>query len=174
MATWNLVDTRLGVQPIANTEAVTTTVIGGTTVSTYPHKFGTIVRAADETLGMAEFIYLKGVSSTIVGSGVSYDDSFQTALVSIALNVPRPVAIAMSANTGSRGGWYQISGIAAVAKAATVAFTTKGAAIGITSGLAVAAASGLVLDGAAVAASAVSADATVKVMINRPTGPSSD
>lgn len=150
-----------GWQPIATTE------------TTQRHKLGTIVRADDPTYGGGEFIYLKGIGSTIVGSGVVYNDSFTTALASITLNVPTPVAIAMSANVANQYGWYQIAGRAVVAKGTSVAFN-KGVAIGITSGLAVAAASGLVLDGAAVAASVVSAATTVTVMINRPSGPSSD
>jgi len=153
---------RIGMQPLTNTE------------TTQNHPLGTIVTGWDATLGEGEFIYLKGVGSTIVGSGVVYDDSFQTALASLALNVGRPIAIALSANIANRTGWYQISGNAEVAKASTVAFTTKGAGVGITSGLAVAAASGLILVGGVVASSAVSADATVNIMINRPTGPSSD
>lgn len=136
------------------------------------HRLGSIRRAADATLGGGEFIYLKGVVNTIVGSGVTYDDSFQTALASIALNTPRPVAIAMSANGATGYGWYQISGVATVAKANTTSFA-KAAALGITSGLAVAAATGLELIGAlvAVVASAKSDVTTVKVMVNRPNAP---
>ena len=55
------------------------TVIGGDLVgqridaisTTKNHPLGTIVRAVDPTYGEAEFIYLKGVASTVVGSGVT-------------------------------------------------------------------------------------------------------
>jgi len=156
------------------------TVIGGDLVgqridaisTTKNHPLGTIVRAVDPTYGEAEFIYLKGVASTVVGSGVTYDDSFQTALASIAVKVPRPLAIAMGACVATYYGWYQISGIAVAAKANTTSFA-KGAAFGITSGLAVAAASGLVVQSGlvAVVASAKSDVTTVKVAINRPSAP---
>jgi hypothetical protein len=140
--------------------------------TTKKHQLGTIVQAFDPVLGMGEFIYLKGVASTVVGSGVTYDDSFQTALASIAVKVPRPLAIAMGACVATYYGWYQIGGIAVVAKANTTSFA-KGAALGITSGLAVAAASGLVVQNAlvAVVASAKSDVTSVKVAVNRPGAP---
>lgn len=156
------------------------TVIGDTLVgqriseisTTKKHPLGTIVQAVDPTYGVAEFIYLPGVGSTVAGSVVTYDDSFQTALASIAVKVPRPLAIAMAACVATYYGWYQISGIAVVAKANTTSFA-KGAALGATSGLAVAAASGLVIQNAlvAVVASAKSDVTTVKVAINRPGAP---
>lgn len=136
---------------------------------------GTIVRAVDPTYGEGEFIYLIGVTGTDAGKGVTYTASFQTALASIALNIPRPLAIATAATVGSTYGWYQISGNAAVDKAAATSFAA-GAALGITSGLAVAAASALLVQNALVAAvaSAKSDVTSVRVMINRPAGPISD
>lgn len=70
---------------------------------------GTIIRAYDPTYGAGEFIYLKGVASTAVGSWVTYnlDDGSTTLL---AANAIGPVAIAMSANVASQYGWYQIQG----------------------------------------------------------------
>ena len=74
------------------------------------HRLGTIVRAVDSTLGEGEFIYLKGVASTVVGSWVTYNyDDGTTAL--IVPNAIGPVAVAMSANiVATTYGWYQISG----------------------------------------------------------------
>ena len=74
------------------------------------HPLGTIVRAVDPTYGEGEFIYLKGVASTAVGSWVTYNlDDGTTAL--LAANAIGPVAIAMSANVlATTYGWYQISG----------------------------------------------------------------
>lgn len=146
-----------GHQPIAETSA------------TQKHPLGTVIQAFSDTYGSGEFIYLKGVASTTVGSLVSYDAAYQTALLSAALNVPRPVAVAMSANVGDQYGWYQISGLAVVAKSASTSFAAA-AALGGTSGLAVAAASGLRMNGAVVAvvASAATGRTTVQVMINRP------
>ena len=133
------------------------------------HPLGTIVRAVDATLGEGEFIYLKGVASTVVGSIVSYDISFQTALDSSGTATPRPLAIAMSANGAGDFGWYQISGMAVATKADSVSFAA-GAAFGAGSGLAVAAVTGLVVRGALVrvVASAKTGVTSVAVVINRP------
>jgi hypothetical protein len=78
---------------------------------------GTIVTATDPTYGAGEFIYLKGVASTAIGSWVTYnlDDGSTTLL---AANAIGPVAVAMAATVASTWGWYQISG-KAVGKALT-------------------------------------------------------
>lgn len=73
------------------------------------HALGTIVQAYDETYGAGEFIYLKGLADTAVGSWVTYNaDDYSTAL--LAANAIGPVAVAMSACVASEYGWYQISG----------------------------------------------------------------
>ena len=150
-----------GAQPIADTS------------TTQKHPLGTIAVATDPTYGQAEFIYLLGVASTVVGSIVSYNaTTYQTALgVAVSL-VPRPMAVAMSANVASQYGWYQISGLAVCAKSSAVSFAA-GAAVGVLStatGLAAATASGNELQGALVAAvaSAASGRTTVTVLVNRP------
>lgn len=156
---------------------ITTPLIGAQVITdhstTQNHPLGTIIQASDSTYGQAEFIYLKGVASTVVGSVVTYDDSFQTALATTALDTPRPNAIAMAACVASEYGWYQISGIATVVKANTTSFA-KAAALAAGSGIAIAVASGLIMNGALVAAvaSAKSDVTSVKVMVNRPHGPS--
>ena len=152
----------LGSQPIADTS------------DTQKHPLGTIVTAVDPTLGGGEFIYLKGVASTVVGSIVNYDDAFQTALDTSATAGPsRPLAIAMSANDAGDYGWYQISGLAVATKSAAVSFA-DGAGVGAGSGLAVAVATGTVIQGAIVrtVASAKSGVVTVALAINRPHDPS--
>ena len=152
----------LGSQKIADTSA------------TKLHPLGTTVRAADATLGEGEFIYLKGVGSTVVGSIVNYDDNFQTALDTTSTAGPsRPLAVAMSANVANQYGWYQISGLAVAVKANTVSFA-DGAGLGAGSGLAVAVATGSVIQSAIVraVASAKSDVTSVKIAINRPHDPS--
>lgn len=80
-----------------------------TTSTTQQHPLGTRVRAVDPTYGEGEFIYLKGVASTAVGSWVKYSqDDNSTSL--LAANDIGPVAVAMSANVASQYGWYQIFG----------------------------------------------------------------
>jgi hypothetical protein len=157
---------------------ITPGMIGGpainATSTTLDFPLGTIIQAKDPTLGVGEFIYLKGVASTTVGSIVNYDDGFQTALDTAAVSgPPRPLAVAMSANVASQYGWYQISGLAVAAKASDVSFA-DGAGLGSGTGLAVAVATGTQLMGAVVrtVASAKSDVLTVAVAINRPTGPS--
>ncbi|MBM3491277.1 MAG: hypothetical protein FJX68_12680 [Alphaproteobacteria bacterium] len=96
--TFRITDERAGSQPIAN---VSTTQL---------HPFGTIVRAVDDDYGEGEFIYLKGVANTVVGSWATYNvDDWTTTL--LAANAIGPVAIAMSATDATTDyGWYQISG----------------------------------------------------------------
>jgi hypothetical protein len=160
--TFRITDQKIGCQPIADIDTVQN------------HPLGTIVRAYSSTLGEGEFIYLKGVASTVVGSIVNYDDNFQTALDSTAVAGPsRPLAVAMAACVADRWGWYQISGLAVAAKANSVSFA-DGAGLGAGSGLAVAVATGSVIQGAVVrtVASAKSNVTTVAIAINRPHDPS--
>lgn len=108
---FRITDAVVGSQPIANTE------------TTQLHPLGEIVVATDPTYGSGEFIYLKGVASTAVGSAVIYyPDDWTTALASTSTT--GFVAIAMSANVASQYGWYQISG-KAIVKAATVVNDAK-------------------------------------------------
>lgn len=149
----------VGAQPIANTE------------TTQLHPAGTIVRGRDPTYGEAEFIYLKGVASTAVGSIVTYNtSSFTTALAPVGANKPQPVAIAMSANVANQWGWYQISGVAVCAKTCTVSLAANAAVGVLTTGLVAGTGSGKEIQGALVAAvaSATAGRTTVQVVINRP------
>lgn len=148
-----------GAQPIANTE------------TTAKHPLGTIARGVDPTYGEAEFIYLLGVASTAIGSIVTYDAStYQTVLSAVGGNIPRPIAVAMSANVAAQYGWYQISGVAVCKKTCTISLAA-GAAVGVlTTGLIAGTGSGKEISGAAVAAvaSATAGRTTVSVMLNRP------
>lgn len=142
--------------------------------ATQQFPLGTIAQGTDPTYGVAEFIYLKGVASNTAGNIISYDVNFTAELHTTALAVPRPVAISMSAfDAATEYGWAQISGNASVKKANSVSFAA-GAALAGGSGLAIAVVSGLILNGALVAAvaSAKSDVTTVRVMLNRPHGPS--
>ena len=156
---YQILDPVVGSQPIANTE------------TSAKHPLGRIVKAQDPVLGAGEFIYLLGVASTVVGSVVTYDAStFQTVLSAVGGNIPRPIAIAMSANVGTQYGWYQIAGVAVVGKQCTVSLAA-GAAVGVLStGLIAGTATGKEIEGAAVAAvaSATAGRTTVKVMLSRP------
>lgn len=104
---WNPTENRLGLQPI-------------TSISTTANvPVGTIIRGSDSTYGGGEFIYLKGVASTVAGSMVTYDPQHSTtALSPNTANLAQPVAVAMAANTASYYGWYQIAGVAVIKKTA--------------------------------------------------------
>lgn len=94
-----------GSQPIADTS------------TTKRHQLGRIVVAKDPVYFSGEFIYLKGLDTTAVGTWVTYnmDDGSTTLL---AANAIGPVAVAMSANVTGSYGWYQIGG-KAIGKALT-------------------------------------------------------
>lgn len=62
----------------------------------------------DTTGNIAEYIYLTGVASTIVGSVVTYDHLSITTL--IAAGAVGPVAVATGLTVASTFGWYGISG----------------------------------------------------------------
>lgn len=102
---WRIRDEYIGAPVITDTD----------TVARVP--LGTRLHAYDPVYGDGEFIYLKGVASTAVGSWVTYNsDDFSTSL--LAANDIGPTAIAMSANVASQYGWYQIFG-KAIGKALT-------------------------------------------------------
>lgn len=146
----------IGTQPIANTE------------TTQKHPIGTIIKATDPTYGEGEFIYLKGVASTVVGSVVTYNATDgTTTLAPAGSNIPQAIAVAMSANVANQYGWYQISGQALAAK--TTLPLTAGTALGVqTAGILNATATGKEVLNAVVMTTAATADATVLVLINRP------
>jgi len=99
--------TMAGAQPIA------------TNSDTQKHPLGTIVRARDPVFGDGEFIYLKGIGSTVVGSMVIYKhDTGVTALSPDTAKSGAPVAVAMSACVANEFGWYQIGGAAVIKKTA--------------------------------------------------------
>ena len=107
---WQHTDPQLGLQPIAETS------------TTQQHPLGTVRRAVERgnDNGEGEFIYLKGVASTVAGSFVLYSEDDDTTSL-LAANDIGQVAIAMSANVASQYGWYQIKGKAVGKVAASFA-----------------------------------------------------
>lgn len=100
---YQLSEPRVGVQPLTVVETV------------QKHALGAVVRGEDPVYGGGEFIYLKGVASTVVGSLVDYDRSANTTTLSPATAGTGQVAVAMSVNDATtKFGWYQIAGVAAV------------------------------------------------------------
>lgn len=164
---------KLGLLQINQTDAgITSPGDGVTTIPTPPNKLGMIVRAFDPTYGEGEFILLKGVASTAVGSVVIWDGTtYATTLAAVTANQARPVAISMAANTSSSVySWYQIAGTAVAARTTGVKLSPT-VAIGVTSvGKVAASSSGKEILGArsANAATVASATTTVTVVLNRP------
>lgn len=75
-----------------------------------------------------EYIYLKGVASTVAGSVATFDKNFATALS--VTGARGPVGIAMAATVASKWGWYLIWGagsadFAAAAVAAAMVFSAS-------------------------------------------------
>lgn len=158
--TWVITDNRLGLQKIADTS------------TTKNHQLGEIVQAEDRTYGGGEFIYLKGVANTIVGSLVTYDPvNSTTTLIPNTANLAQPVAVAMSANVLANYGWYQISGAAIIKKTGVPVTPGVVVYIGGTAGRvkATAASGKQILGARAVNAATVAAGtSTITVLISRP------
>ena len=146
----------VGAQPIA------------ATTTTQNHPLGTTVRGVDPTYGEGEFIYLKGVASTAIGSPVIYNTAtFATTLAPVGTNKPQPIAIAMSANVASQYGWYQIAGTARGLKTSGLALASN-AAVGIlTAGKFAATGSGKEVQGALTVAKSTTST-LVTLIIQRP------
>lgn len=157
--------TDTGVVPANNFNTGSTT-----TVPTPPMYPGMIVTGRDPTFGGAEFILLKGVASTIVGSVVVYNlTTFQSQLAPVGTNLPQPIAIAMSANLAATWGWYQIAGLAVAAKTNGSASIASNAAVGVqTIGVLTVTSTGTGVENALAAVLATASATTVQVIINRP------
>lgn len=166
---FTVIDPTLGALPIALTDSGVTQPNATSAAPTPPLVPGMVVKAADPTFGVGEFILLAGVASTAVGSLVIYNTvSFTTTLCPSTANLGSPVAVAMSANTSaSTWGWYQIGGVAVVAKSAVGLANNVAVGIG-SAGKVGTSASGKQLLGARTANSTVSATTTVRVILDRP------
>jgi hypothetical protein len=96
-----------GGQPITETSTV------------QKHPLGTRIRAIDPVYGESEFVYLKGVASTVAGSVVTFDQR-NAATVLTTLSTLGLIAVAMSANVANQFGWYCVAGACSAKAAATV------------------------------------------------------
>jgi hypothetical protein len=172
---FNPTENRLGIQPIATTVAISTLYQPGQSTQFNPqHTLGEIVRAIDPTFGGGEFIYLKGVASTIVGSVVSYDPVNGTTTLgsTTAQNQDIPLAVAMAACVSGYYGWYQIAGCAVIKKGAvTVTPSVPLYLSAVTAGRATSLASGgrQIMNCRSVnAATVASATSTITAVLQRP------
>jgi hypothetical protein len=152
-------DDRIGWPAIASTD----------TVQHLPE--GTIAHAIDPVLGGGEFIYLKGVAGTVIGSLVTYDQMNHTTTLGppAAGNSGAPVAFAMSANLGSQWGWYQITGNAVAAKDGTALTAGGTVGLGTVAGTVGAQTAGKQVDGARSINAAAAGVTTANLQISRPT-----
>lgn len=172
---FSFVEPQLGYLQVANVDSGITPPNQSTLIPSPPNTLGQIVRAFDPTYGEGEFILLKGVASTVVGSAVYYDaTTFITTLLPTTANTARPVAWAMSANVAATTfGWYQIGGSVTALKStnhniqpnvAVGVFSTGKIASGGSAG------AGKEIEGARYSgtATATSAATTCVIVVNRP------
>lgn len=134
---------------------------------------GEIVTGQDATLGGGEFIFLRGVASTSVGSLVTYDPvNKTTTLAPNTANLAQPLAVAMAANTSTTGwAWYQIAGAAVIKKTAVKVNPNVAIFLSATAGrvMPTVASGKEVLNARSVnAATVASATSTINVLIERP------
>lgn len=158
-------ESRLGLESFTNVDTATAVPLG------------TIVRGQDTASGQGggEFIYLPGVSGTVVGSLVTYQTgpagSQKTTLAPNTAHLAQPVAVAMAAPaTTSNFGWYQIAGVAKIKKTAIKINPSVPIYLSGTAGRVMSTqASGKQVLGAITvnAATVASATSTVQVLINR-------
>lgn len=87
---------------------------------------GARVKGIDDFGNEAEFVYLKGVASTIVGSVVTFDHAGTTTL--IVADASGPVAVAMAITVAATFGWYCIAGTVLVDVVANSAAAVAGGA----------------------------------------------
>lgn len=175
-ANWTPVENRAGIQPIAQSNAALPSQYqtGQSQLFGQAHPLGTIVRAydANNTLGEGEFIYLEGLSGTLVGYLVYYNNlAGTTTLVPNTASTNYPCAVAMSANGKGAFGWYQITGVATILKSAAKISPTAKVAISSTAGrvLGGSTAGKQVMNAISVnAATVASGTSTVQVLIDRP------
>ena len=102
MSDFQVVDGSLGGQDIDENSA------------TQKNQLGRCVEAFDTAsteYGFGEFIYLKGVASTVVGSAVTWQYGDYVTALTVAASVGK-VAFAMSACVAGEFGWYQVRGLA--------------------------------------------------------------
>ena len=167
---YTILDPQAGYLPINQTDAGLTHPNAASATPTPPLMLGSIVKAADPTFGVGEFILLAGVASTAIGSLVTYNTvSYTTTLCPVTANLGQPVAVAMSANVAATTwGWYQISGVAVVSKSTGLGLANN-VAVAINSiGKVGTVASGKQVLGVRTANSTVSATTTVRLIMDRP------
>lgn len=102
----------------------------GTLVPSFNVEIGQIAMFRDNGttgLGVGEFIFLKGVASTVAGDWVTYttsDGTQQTGTTARwagTASTGYPLAVATAATVASTWGWYQIAGSAACNTNGTIA-----------------------------------------------------
>ena len=107
---WVPTTARMGLPPIG-------AIVASASGVYVPVQAGEIIEAQDTTTYHGgEFIWLRGVASTAVGSLVTYDPfNNTTTLAPHTANLDAPLAVAMAANTVTTSyAWYQIAGAAVI------------------------------------------------------------
>ena len=109
---WKFIDSEIGSLPVTNIDSgYTITAVSGSETKYPSIEVGSIRKAIDtgsDGDGIGEFIYLKGVASTVAGDFVVYDEVGQT--TRLTATSTGNVAVAMAATVADTWGWYQITG----------------------------------------------------------------
>lgn len=87
---------------------------------------GMVIQGVDSFGAQAEFVYLKGIASTIVGSVVTYDASTGVTALIVA-DMSGQVAVALGLTVAATFGWYGITGTFNVDVVANSAAAAAGA-----------------------------------------------
>lgn len=162
---------RLGMLPLASFDTGFIPPNNGTTaIPTPPNVLGGVSKATDPTYGQGEFILLKGVASTAVGSLVIYDPvTYATTLCPVTTNQARPVAVSMSANIlATTFGWYQVEGSTVVLKSVGTKLSGSVAVSVKSTGKIGGTATGTKILGARNVVTATSAATTAILILDRP------
>lgn len=102
MATWRPVDERIGAWPIVDTDTV------------QRHNFGEIRKAYDATLGLCEFIYVKGVAAGAAGLLVTVVPNTGVTALTGARSKGLVAVLMAALSATTLFGWAQIKGVAEI------------------------------------------------------------
>lgn len=101
MSTFLPIDQVIGAMPITDANA------------TQQHNLGKRMKAYDATLGLCEFVYVKGVASAAAGLLATYIPGTGTTALTVARSKGL-VGVFMAALTAGLFGWLQIKGLAEI------------------------------------------------------------
>jgi uncharacterized membrane protein len=106
---YKIADTFVGFQPLTDIS------------TTQNHPFGTVAKGSDPTYGEATFVYVKGVSSGAAALAVTYNPYTGVTTLTGARSKGLVGVFLTALDATTKFGWLQVSGVADVQVAGTVA-----------------------------------------------------